>query len=77
MRILVIEDDPAVAALLVKGLVEEGFEVVRESDFTGGRERARSHPFDLIILDVTLPGGNGIDLCRQLRQRLSVDHAGH
>jgi two-component system copper resistance phosphate regulon response regulator CusR len=69
MRILIIEDDPQLAAVLVKGLLEEGFEVAQETDFHGGREHALTHRSDVIVLDVMLPGGNGFDLCRELRRR--------
>jgi two-component system copper resistance phosphate regulon response regulator CusR len=69
MRVLVVEDDPELAAVLESGLSEHGFQVVRESTFAAGRSRAMLGAFDVIVLDVMLPGGNGFDLCRALRER--------
>src|SRR5258706_5101900 len=69
MRVLLVEDDPELAAIIASGLSEYGFEVVRDATFAGGRERAVLGTFDVMILDVMLPGGNGFDLCRALRQR--------
>jgi DNA-binding response OmpR family regulator len=69
MRVLVVEDDSELAAVLESGLSEHGFEIVRESTFAAGRSRAVLGAFDVIVLDVMLPGGNGFDLCRALRDR--------
>ena len=67
-RILVIEDDPAVATSLQDGLVQEGYEVVWRSSGTAGVAYAQSGRVQLIILDVRLPDGSGFDFCRQLRE---------
>jgi two-component system copper resistance phosphate regulon response regulator CusR len=69
MRVLVVEDDPQLAAVLESGLSEHGFQVAREGTFAAGRSRATLGAFDVIVLDVMLPGGNGFDLCRALRER--------
>jgi DNA-binding response OmpR family regulator len=69
MRVLVVEDDPQLAAVLESGLSEHGFQVARECTFATGRSRATLGAFDVIVLDVMLPGGNGFDLCRALRER--------
>jgi len=69
MRVLVVEDDPELAAVLESGLSEHGFHIARESTFAAGRSRAVLGAFDVIVLDVMLPGGNGFDLCRALRDR--------
>jgi two-component system copper resistance phosphate regulon response regulator CusR len=69
MRILLVEDDPHLASVLETGLGEHGFHVARESSADAGRSRAVLGAFDVIILDVMLPGGNGFDLCRTLRER--------
>jgi DNA-binding response OmpR family regulator len=66
--ILVIEDDPAVAAGLVDGISAEGFDVHWESTGTGGVSWARSRTPGLVVLDVRLPDGSGFDFCRQIRQ---------
>ena len=67
MRILVVEDDPAAAAVLARGLREHAYAVDVAAD--GGRalEVVGVNDYDLVILDVLLPGINGLDLCRQIR----------
>src|SRR5689334_12749022 len=69
MRILLVEDDAELASILREGLTEEGFQVVREATCEGGRTRAMLGAFDVIVLDVMLPGGDGFELCRALRGR--------
>lgn len=69
MRILLVEDDPELASVIESGLAEQGFQVAREHDFASGKARAVLGQFDVIVLDVMLPGGSGFDLCRYLRQR--------
>jgi two-component system, OmpR family, response regulator len=67
MRALVVEDEPKMAALLRRGLVEDGY----AADVAGTGEEAlrmaRAVPYDAIVLDVMLPGLDGFDVCRQLR----------
>jgi len=69
MRILLVEDDDALATVLASGFGEQGHEIVRASSAGEGRNRASSGRHDVIILDVMLPGGSGFDLCRELRQQ--------
>jgi DNA-binding response OmpR family regulator len=69
MRVLLVEDDPELSDVLERGLSEHGFVVARETTAPGGRTRAVLGAFDVIVLDVMLPGGNGFDVCRALRQR--------
>lgn len=66
--ILLIEDDPAVARSLSKGLQRDGYEVVWKSLGEEGLAYARKNPPHLIILDVRLPDGSGFDVCRRMRQ---------
>jgi DNA-binding response OmpR family regulator len=68
MRVLVVEDDPTVSALLEQALREEGDSAVVERNGNAGIELARSHDFDAIVLDVMLPGLDGFSIARQLRQ---------
>jgi len=67
-RILVVEDDQSIAFGLRVDLESEGYAVAVEHDGLRGLERARSEPFDLILLDVMLPGRDGFDICRDLRR---------
>ncbi|NKE57642.1 response regulator transcription factor [Lentzea sp. PSKA42] len=67
MRVLVVEDDPRLADLLTRGLTAEGFAVDVERTGTDGLWRAREHPYDVIVLDIMLPGLNGYRVCQELR----------
>lgn len=66
-RILLVEDDPAVAQSLVEGVSREGYDVHWEPTGTGGLTYARDHAPHLVILDVRLPDLSGFDVCRQMR----------
>lgn len=68
-RILLVEDEEGVALTLSDLLSGEGYEVETAADGPHGLARASSEPFDLVVLDVMLPGKNGFDVCRELRQR--------
>jgi DNA-binding response OmpR family regulator len=67
MRLLLVEDDPELAAVLASGLSEQGHEVVRAESYAAARTRVRLGSFDVILLDIMLPGGSGTDLCREVR----------
>jgi len=69
MRVLVVEDDEELADVIESGLTEHAMHVVREGTLSGGQSRAILGAFDIIILDVMLPGGSGFDLCRTIRKR--------
>jgi DNA-binding response OmpR family regulator len=66
-HILVVEDEPEVARLVERHLVELGHRVTILGDGRSAFERARREPFDLIILDLMLPGMDGLEVCRALR----------
>ena len=67
-RVLVIEDEAALRLALSDRLRSEGYEVETAADGDQGWDRARQGGFDLILLDVMLPGRSGFDLCRDLRR---------
>jgi DNA-binding response OmpR family regulator len=67
MRLLLVEDDPQLAAILEAGFREHGMQVARASTMAEARTQATRGTFDVIVLDVMLPGGSGLDLCRELR----------
>src|SRR5579872_228501 len=66
-RILVVEDDPPLAATLERVLGAEGHDVEVAADGNDALRLARARPFDLVVLDVMLPGLDGIAVCRRLR----------
>ena len=68
-KILLIEDDPAVAQTVIEALEREVYQVVWRSSGRAGLEAAAAENPHLIILDVRLPDGSGFDFCRQLRER--------
>lgn len=68
MKILLIEDTPDLVSLIVRGLTASGLEVSVAVDGTTGLEMALRHHFDLIILDIMLPGMNGIQVCKEIRK---------
>ena len=67
-RILVVEDEPGIALGLEDDLKIEGYEVEVAGDGITALRRARETAFDLIVLDVMLPGKDGFDVCRELRR---------
>ena len=69
MQILVVEDERRMAELLEQTLHEEGHQVVLARDGREGFEIARCSPFDVIVLDVMLPGLDGLAVARKLRER--------
>src|SRR3954470_21461623 len=69
MRVLLVEDDPELAAIIKSGLADHGFDVVHAATFETGRSRAVLGTFDVMIIAIMLPGGSGFDLCRAVRQR--------
>ncbi|WP_054957061.1 response regulator transcription factor [Paenibacillus dakarensis] len=68
-RLLVIEDEPTLSRLLSYNLVQEGYDVTVEEHGTAGYDRACEESFDLILLDVMLPGMNGFTILEKLRQQ--------
>lgn len=69
MNLLVVEDDLRVADFLARGLRAEGYLVTVARSGPEGLELGRSQPFDLILLDLMLPGLSGLEVCQELRAR--------
>ncbi len=68
-KILIIEDDRDIAQLLEDHLQDTGYDVTLVHDGTKGLEKATSQSFNLIILDVMLPGIDGLEICRRVRSK--------
>src|SRR6478609_6544808 len=70
-RILVADDDPEIRKLLARYIESQGFSVLLAANCHELHERLATHHVDLIVLDVMLPDGSGLDLCRDLRAQRS------
>jgi two-component system response regulator RegX3 len=70
--ILVVDDDPGVLDVVSFMLRREGFEVDEERDGSAALEAARTRNYDIVILDIMLPGVSGTDICRELRSESDV-----
>jgi two-component system alkaline phosphatase synthesis response regulator PhoP len=68
-RILLVEDEPGLVMTLSDLLGAEGYEVESATDGPAGLSKALKEKFDLIVLDVMLPGKSGLEVCRELRQQ--------
>ena len=68
-RVLLVEDEPGLVMTLTDRLVAEGYVVESATDGETGLTRATAGPFNLIVLDGMLPGRDGFDVCRSVRQR--------
>ncbi len=71
-RILVVEDDPTVAEVVTRYLAREGYRVETVADGASALDRALASPPDLMVLDLMLPGMDGLEVCRRLRAALPV-----
>lgn len=69
MRILLVEDEPRVAQFVAKGLRERSYAVDTAGDGEAALYQTEINDYDLVILDVMLPGKNGFEVCRELRDR--------
>ena len=71
-RVLIIEDEVAIADLERDYLTLSGYEVVTESDGIAGKKRALSEDFDLVLLDVMLPGEDGFSIVKEIRRHKDI-----
>ena len=69
MKVLVIEDDPTVGQFVKRGLEEQRWTVDLVADGEEGEQLARSQPYDLVVLDMRLPGRSGLEVLRNLRSK--------
>ncbi len=71
-KILLIEDNESILKGLKYSLEQEEFEVEIAKNFKTANEKASSNKYNLIILDITLPDGNGFDLCKNIKQNTKI-----
>jgi DNA-binding response OmpR family regulator len=69
MRVLVVEDDPEISRFLVRGLTEERYVVDLVEDGASAVDLVAAEEYDAIVLDLMLPGVDGLEVCRRLRTR--------
>jgi DNA-binding NtrC family response regulator len=67
-RILIIDDDEMVLQLMQRLLIEHGFEVLATADGPHGIELYKGHAPELVLLDIALPGMNGLDVLKRIRE---------
>ncbi len=72
IRILVVDDDPEIVSFVKRGLIYEGYSVDTAGDGTEALAKARQNEPDLVILDIMMPGLDGIEVSKRLRQAGSV-----
>lgn len=74
MRILIVEDEKRLAAALKQGLEEAGYAVVLAHDGESALESALTGTYDVVVLDLMLPGSDGADVCREIRRQGVTTH---
>ena len=67
MKILIVEDEPKVASFIKKGLEENNYEAEIANDGISAENLVKSNRYDLFILDIVIPGINGLELCKKLK----------
>lgn len=71
-KVLIIEDEAEILSFLKPELIHEGYDVDTASDGRSGLEKIESENFDIVLLDLMLPGLNGIEVCRRARKTTNV-----
>ena len=75
MRVLVVDDEPSIVDAVATSLRYEGFEVDEASTGRAALSSAQERAPDLIVLDVMLPGFDGLEVCRRVRRRIACTRA--
>ncbi|RYE40881.1 MAG: response regulator transcription factor, partial [Sphingobacteriales bacterium] len=69
MKVLLVEDTPDLVSIILRGLTDEGMEVSVAGDGNTALDMVFKYNFDVVILDIMLPGINGIQVCREIRKK--------
>lgn len=73
MKILVVEDEPEMLGLIQQFLEDENYVVETAEDFNSGLDKIATYDYDCILLDIMLPGGNGLELLQELKKLNKAD----
>lgn len=68
MKVLIVEDEPAIRETMAGYLQKEGYVCEQAGDYDTADEKVDLYEYDLVILDITLPGGSGLDVLRRLKK---------
>src|SRR5215475_13105042 len=71
-RVLVVDDDPQIRRVMRVTLTGQGYEVDDAKDGEGALDKLRSHRFDLVLLDMNMPGMGGLEACRAIRSQSEI-----
>ena len=71
MKILIVEDEPSLREIMVRTLVREQYVVEQAADYAAALDKIAAYDYDCILLDIMLPGGSGLRLLEELKQRRS------
>lgn len=74
MNILVIEDEPDIRRTLEYNIAREGFNVLTASSISEAEEAIKSHPINLVLLDLMLPDGSGLELCKKIKSNPKTEY---
>ena len=69
MKVLLVEDEPNIASVINKGLTENGYSITVAPDGIVGFQLAVNNEFDVLVIDIMLPGMNGMELCKRIREQ--------
>lgn len=72
MKVLVVEDEKSLAQSIVDYLTKEGYTCEVAGNYELGSEKVHVYDYDCVLLDITLPGGNGLDILKQLKKKKSA-----
>ena len=71
MKVLLIEDEPELRRGILHYLLQENYVVETAEDFKKGSQKTGSYDYDCVLVDLSLPGGNGLDIVRELKHQKS------
>lgn len=72
--ILLVEDNPHIMKINAEALSMYGYEILQAATARECRQALRWHPVDLVVLDIMLPDGDGVELCRELKEQIGRAH---